>query len=82
LLIFNRNKDTTAVAEKIHETMTTRKEWKQTVAHDVQGDSQYVFVKADDSSGEILITTQLFDVPRTLKRPGNTRKSRPRTAKR
>ncbi len=82
LLIFNRNKGTTAVAKKIHETMTARKEYNRTVARDVQGDSQYVFVKAEDSSGEILITTQLFNVPRTLKRPGETRKSRPKTAKR
>jgi hypothetical protein len=64
LLIFNRNKGTTAVAKKMHESMTARKEYKQTLAHDLKGDSRYLFVKADDSSGEILITTQLFDVPR------------------
>jgi len=64
LLIFNRNKDTGAVAQKIHEAMQARKEYKQTLTHDLQGDSQYIFAKADDSGREILITTQLFDVPR------------------
>jgi len=64
LLIFNRNKDTTAVAQKIHEIMQARTEHRQTLAHDLLGDSQYIFVKADDPDREILITTQLFDVPR------------------
>ncbi len=64
LLIFNRNKDTTAVAKKIHEAMQARTEHKQTLTHDLQGDSKYMFVKADDPGREILITTQVFDVPR------------------
>jgi len=63
LLVFNRNKDSTAVAEKIHETMQNRKEHRKTIRFAVDTDSQYIFVKSDDPGREVTITTQLFDVP-------------------
>jgi hypothetical protein len=36
---------------------------RKTVAHELTGDSRYVFVKDSDPGREIVITTQLFDVP-------------------
>jgi hypothetical protein len=64
LLIFNPTKDSTAVREKMHETMIARSEYRKTVNHDPVGDSRYVFVKASDPGREVLINTMLFDVPR------------------
>jgi hypothetical protein len=63
LLIFNRNQDSTAVANKMHATLLERAEFRKTVTHDVQGDSRYVVVKATEPGREIIVTTQLYDVP-------------------
>jgi hypothetical protein len=64
LLIFNKTKNSTAVAEKMHEVMQTRPECKKYVGPDARGDHRYIFVKPSDPGREITITTQLFDVPR------------------
>ena len=64
LFIFNRNQDSTAVAEKIHAVMEERPEHRKTISHSVQNDSQYVFVKESEPGREIIITTQLYDVPK------------------
>lgn len=63
LLIFNKNKNTRAVRQKMHEIMTQRPEYQKTVAYDPDGDSRYIFVKESDPGREIVITTQLFDIP-------------------
>ena len=63
LLIFSRNKDTTSIAQKMHEVMTARPEYRETVANDLEGRSRYHFAKPDDPDGPILITTLLFDIP-------------------
>jgi hypothetical protein len=63
LLVFNRQKDSSNVAKKMHEAMTAHRGHRKTVTHDPSGDSRYVFVKESDPGREIVITTQLFDVP-------------------
>lgn len=63
LLVFNRNKNSSAVAEKMHETMTGRKEHRRTVAHTPDKGGRYVFVKDSEPGREIVASTLLFDVP-------------------
>jgi hypothetical protein len=63
LLIFNKTKDSSAVRQKMHEVMQSRPEYRRTVTHDPNGDSRYIFVKESDPGREIIITTQLYDMP-------------------
>ncbi len=63
LLIFNKTKDSSAVVQKMHETMEARPEHRRTASHDPGGDSRYIFVKESDPGREIIITTQVYDVP-------------------
>ena len=63
LIIFNKNKNSSAVLKKMHEIMTTRQEHRRTISHDTADDSRYIFVKDCDPGREIIITTMLFDVP-------------------
>jgi len=63
LLIFNKTKDTSSVRAKMHETMEGREEHKKTVTYDPDGDCRYVFIKKSDPGREIIITTQLYDIP-------------------
>jgi len=62
LLVFNRNKDSTAVAGKMHEVMTGRPEHRRTVQQSDSAECRYIYVKQDDPGREIVITTMLFDV--------------------
>ncbi|WP_432400834.1 hypothetical protein [Wukongibacter sp. M2B1] len=64
LLIFNRNKNSSDVATKMHEIMQNRVECKRIIEFNPEGDSKYIFVKESDPGREILITTQLYDLPR------------------
>lgn len=64
LLVFNQTRDSTAVRSKMHEVMEGRGEHRKTVSHDPEGDSRYVFVKDSDPGREIIVTTQLYDIPR------------------
>lgn len=63
LIVFNRTKDSTAVRQKMHESMEARAERRKTVTHQSEGDSRYVFVKDSDPGREIVVTTQLYDIP-------------------
>ena len=63
LLIFNKTKDSSAILQKMHEAMEARPEHRRTVLHKPDGDSRYIFVKESDPGREIIITTQLYDVP-------------------
>jgi hypothetical protein len=63
LLMFNKTRDSSAVRQKMHETMEARPEHRKTLSHDPNGDSRYVFVKESDPGREIIITSQLYDVP-------------------
>jgi hypothetical protein len=63
LLIFNKNKDSSSVRDRMHEVMNNREEHRKTLFNNNDGDSRYIFVKTDDPGKEITITTQLFDIP-------------------
>lgn len=63
LLIFNKSRNSSNVANKMHQIMQERAECKKVVAFNPEGDSQYIFVKDSDPGREILITTQLYDLP-------------------
>ncbi|OHB59751.1 MAG: hypothetical protein A2173_05960 [Planctomycetes bacterium RBG_13_44_8b] len=63
LLIFNKTKDSSAVRQRMHEAMEGHPEYRKTVKHEPNGDSKYIFVKKSDPGREIIITTQLFDIP-------------------
>jgi hypothetical protein len=63
LLIFNKTKDTVSVRGKMHEVMETRPEHRRTVSSNPEGDSRYIFVKKEESGREIIITTQVYDIP-------------------
>ena len=63
LLIFNRSKGTTAVAQKMHEAMVGRMEYRETVPSDGQGTAQYYFATSEDPNRQIFIATLLFDIP-------------------
>jgi len=64
LLIFNRNKNSMDVWNKMHEVMEARPEYVKTVHHSTpDADSHYVFKKQSDEGREIEIATQVFDIP-------------------
>lgn len=63
LLVFNKTKDTGGVRQKMQEIMQARPECKKTVFSNLDGDSRYVFTKESDPGKEIIITTQLYDMP-------------------
>jgi len=63
LLVFNRTKDSSAVRQKMHEVMKSCSEHRKTVSYDPAGDTRYVFVKESDPGREVIITTQLYDIP-------------------
>ncbi len=63
LLIFNTTKDSAGVRAKMHEAMQARPEYKKTVFHNPDGDSRYILIKPSEPGREIVVTTQLYDVP-------------------
>ena len=63
LIIFNRQKNTSAVAQKMHETMSGHEGHRKIVSNDPTGNGRYIFVKESDPGREIVITTLLFDIP-------------------
>lgn len=63
LLIFNKTKDSNAVRQKMHEAMEALTEHRKTETHKPNGDSRYVLVKASEPGKEIIVTTQLYDIP-------------------
>lgn len=63
LMIFNRTKDSNAVRAKMHEAMEGLPEHRKTVFHEANKDSRYILVKESEPGKEIIVTTQLYDVP-------------------
>ena len=63
LLIFNRTKDSNAVRGKMHAAMQALPEHRKTVFHQPDGESRYILVKESEPGKEIIVTTQLFDIP-------------------
>lgn len=66
LLIFNRTKNSSSVRKKMHDAMEHRAEHRKTVSCNPDNDARYVFVKESDLGREIIITTQLYDMPNHL----------------
>ena len=64
LLVFNKTTNSTEVRKKMHAAMESRSEHRKTVSHEEEGDSRYVFAKLDEDT-ELIITTQVYDVPDT-----------------
>lgn len=63
LLIFNRTKGSSAIRQKMHEAMEALSEHRKTVSHDPDGESRYILVKESEPGKEIIVTTQLYDIP-------------------
>lgn len=63
LVIFNRQKSSSSVAQKMHEAMVAHKGHRKTTANDTSGNGRYIFVKESDPGRDIVITTLLFDIP-------------------
>ena len=63
LLIFNTTRDSAGVRAKMYEAMQTRPEYKKTLFHKPDGDSRYILIKPSEPGKEIVVTTQLYDVP-------------------
>lgn len=63
LIIFNRQKSSTAVAQKMHDAMSAHEGHRKTISNDPAGNGRYVFVKDSDPGRDIIITTLLFDIP-------------------
>jgi len=63
LLIFNRTKDSNAIRQKMHEAMEALSEHRKTVSHQPNGESRYVLIKESEPGKEIIVTTQLYDIP-------------------
>lgn len=65
ILVFNRTRDPSAVRLKMHEVVSSRPEHHHTIEQDEDGDAKYILVKESDPGREIILTTQLYDVPQS-----------------
>jgi len=63
LLIFNRTKDSDAIRLKMHQAMESLPTHRKTEFHQPTGEYRYVLVKESEPGKEIIITTQLYDIP-------------------
>lgn len=63
LLIFNRTKDSNAIRQKMHEVMGALPEHIKTETHEPNGESRYILVKESEPGKDIIVTTQLYDIP-------------------
>jgi hypothetical protein len=63
LLIFNRNRGSSSVQQKMGEVMRARSECKKANTSTIESIPKYVFVKDSDPGREIIISTLLFDIP-------------------
>jgi len=43
--------------------MESLPECRQTISHDADGDSRYILIKDIEPGKEIIVTTQLYDIP-------------------
>ncbi len=64
ILLFNTTKNSSAIREKMHEVMQQRSQHRKTVFHHPDGDSRYILIKDSEPGKEIIVTTQLYDVPK------------------
>ena len=66
ILIFNKNKNFSAVLEAITPTVETHPNYKRIVNQDSESRFRYVFSHKDDANRELTLTILAFDVPRQL----------------
>jgi len=53
----------------MHEAMEALPAHIKTASHQPDGDSRYVLVKESEPGKEIIITTQLYDIPAKKRKP-------------
>lgn len=70
VLVFNNTKNSGAVREKMHETIEGLPQHRKTVSRKPDGDSRYILVKDSEPGKEIVVTTQLYDIPVDKKQDG------------
>ncbi len=63
LMVFNRTKDSSSVRGKMHEVMEALPEHRKTEFYNPDGDSRYILVKSSEPGKEIIVTTQIYDIP-------------------
>lgn len=63
LLVFNKTKDSSAIKEKMNDEIMNHPEFKKILLNDKDGDSKYVFTKKTDEGRDIIITSQIYDLP-------------------
>lgn len=63
ILIFNRNRDFSAVLAKIPEIATAHPNYKNTLQQSSETQFRYVFTHRDDPNRELLLTILAFEVP-------------------
>lgn len=62
LLIFNRNKDSASVEQRMDETMRERGEFRKVKESGENRGAAYILIKNDEPGREIIVTTQIYDV--------------------
>jgi hypothetical protein len=63
ILVFNRTKDTSTILTKMEEIIQERTELVKTIYKNKDGESRYIFVKPSEPGKEIILTTQIYDIP-------------------
>jgi hypothetical protein len=63
LLIFNRNKDTTAVLKKIDEELPRHASFKKDLGKQSENHFRYAFTQLNDKQREVQLAVLVFDVP-------------------
>lgn len=64
LLVFNRNKDFTAVLEAMHKAAQEHPNFKRFIKQRTSTSYQYTFRNRDDANRELTLTVMAFDVPK------------------
>jgi len=63
VIIFNRNKDLTAVLKKIPETVRSHPNYKREIEYPGETGFRFILHQRDDKDREIYVTVLVFDVP-------------------
>lgn len=63
ILVFNRTKDSSGILLKMDETIQGRTELVKTIYKIKDGESRYIFVKPSEPGKEIILSTQIYDIP-------------------
>ena len=62
LVIFDWQKNASAIVQKMHEKMAASKGHRKSISHDPTGNGRYVFVTEIDPGRENVISTLRFDI--------------------